>query len=94
MHLHIQEECNFKQVYDCVIEKHPTLFNVAKLIENALFLKLVFREDLDLKPSHSYPSNDNLTSANNRVVCYDYRRANNKPHKQIHIKQSDVRYLL
>ena len=55
VHLRIPEEMNFKQVYDSLLEKHPTLFNLANLIENALFLKFVFRKDLDLKPSYCYP---------------------------------------
>ena len=55
VHLRIPEEMNFKQVYDSLVEKHPTLFPLANLLENALFLKFVFRKDLDLKPSHCYP---------------------------------------
>ena len=94
VHLRTPEDWHFKQMYEHVLENHPPLYNLANLIEHALFLKLIVSKDLDLKPSHSYPSNDNLTSANNRVVCSDYRRANNKPHKQIHIKQSEIRYLV
>ena len=42
MHLRIPEDWNFKQMYEHVLEKHPTLFNLANLTENALFLKLFF----------------------------------------------------
>ena len=62
--LRIPDEMNFKQVYDGLLEKHPTLFNLANLIENALFLKFVFRRDLDLNPSLSKSLNDRFTSTN------------------------------
>ena len=94
VHLRIPEDWNFKQMYEHVLEKHPTLFSLANLIENALFLKLMFSKDLDLRPSYCYPSNDNLTSTNHRVVCSDYRGANSKPHKQTCTKQSEIRLLL
>jgi hypothetical protein len=64
VHLRIPEEMNFKQVYDSLLEKHPTLFNLANLIENALFLKFVLRSDLDLNPSLSKSLNDRSTSTN------------------------------
>ncbi len=53
VHLRIPEDWHFKQMYDCVLETLPTLFNLAHLIEHALFLKLVSRADLDLKHSSS-----------------------------------------
>ena len=52
MRIRIPEDWNFRQVYDCLLETHPTLFRLANLVENALFLKLVARRDLDLKPSY------------------------------------------
>ena len=73
VHLHIPEDWNFKQVYDSLCEKHPTLFKLANLIENALFLKFVFRNDLDLKPCRSYPLNDRTASTNSRIVRTDNR---------------------
>ena len=81
VHLHISEGWNFKQMYDSLLETHPTLFSLADLIENALFLKVVFRRGFDLKPSYCYPSNDNHTSANNRVGCSDCRWDYNKFNK-------------
>ena len=44
MHIRIPESWNFKQMHEHVLEKHPTLFNLANLIENALFLKLFFQQ--------------------------------------------------
>ena len=87
VHLHIPEDWNFKLMYDSLLETHPTLFSLANLIENALFLKLVSHRDFDLKPSYCYASNDNLTSANNRVVCSDYRWDYSKFNKQVHHKR-------
>ena len=84
VHLHIPEDWNFKQMYDSLLETHPTLFRLAKLIENALFLKVVFHRDFDLKLSYCYASNDNLTSANHRVVCSDYRWDYSKFNKQVY----------
>ena len=52
VHLHIPEDWNFRQMYDSLLETHPTLFSLANLIENALFLKVVFHRDFDLKPSY------------------------------------------
>ena len=43
MRIRIPEDWNFRQVYDCLLETHPTLFRLANLVENALFLKLVAR---------------------------------------------------
>ncbi len=83
-HLHIPEDWNFKLMYDNLLETHPTPFSQANLIENALFLKLVFHRDVDLKPCYCYASNDNHTSANNRVVCSDYRWDYNKFNKQVY----------
>ena len=94
VHLHIPEDWNFKQVYDCVLEKHPTLFNFANLIENSFVLKLVFRPDLDLKPRVSYSLNDTYPLANNGVDWPLLRRFDYKPHQQIHFKQPEIRYLL
>ncbi len=51
VHLHIREDWNFKKMYDNLLETHPALFSLAKLIENALFLKVVFHRDFDLKHS-------------------------------------------
>ena len=38
VHLRIPEDLDFKQMYEHVLEKRPTLFDFANLIENALFL--------------------------------------------------------
>ena len=57
VHIHIPEGNNFKQVYDCILEKHPTLFSLANLIENALLLKLVFHKDFDLETMRRYSLN-------------------------------------
>ena len=64
VHLHIPEDWNFKQMYDSLLETHPTLYNLANLIENALFLKLLTRQDLHLKLNYCYPYND-YTFTNN-----------------------------
>ena len=48
VHIHIPEDWNFKQMYDSLLETHPTLFSLANLIEHALFLKVVFHRDFDL----------------------------------------------
>ena len=50
VHLRIPEDLNFKQMYDCVLVKHPTLFNLANLIENTLVLKLVYPQGFRFKP--------------------------------------------
>ena len=84
IHLHISEDWDFKQMYDVLSETHPTLYNLANLIQNALFLKLLSHPDLHLEPSYCYASNDKHTSTNNRVVCYDYRWNYNKFIKQIY----------
>ena len=63
VHIRIPEDWNFKQVYDCVLEKHPTLVSLANLIENTLFLKFVFRRDLDLETFRCYPFNDRTIAA-------------------------------
>ena len=93
VHLHIPEDWDFKQVYDCVLETHPTLFSLANLVENALFLKLVFRKDLDLKPNHSNSLNDHTTTNHGFDWPFD-GRLDYKSHQQIHFKQPDIRYLL
>ena len=54
VHIRIPEDSNFKQVYDSILEKHPTLFSLANLIENVLFLKLMFRRDFDLEVIRRY----------------------------------------
>ena len=64
VHLHIPEDWNFKQMYDSLLETHPTLYNLANLIENVLFLKLLTRQDLHLKLNYCYPYND-YTFTNN-----------------------------
>ena len=64
VHLHIPEDWNFKQMYDSLLETHPTLYNLANLIENVLFLKLITRQDLHLKLNYCYPYND-YTFTNN-----------------------------
>ena len=45
VHIYIPEDWNFKQTYNCILETHPTLYKLANLIENALFLKLLSRPD-------------------------------------------------
>ena len=62
VHQHIPEDCNFKQAYECLVEKRPTLFPLANLLENTLFLKLVFRGGLDLRAVRSNPTNDTTTN--------------------------------
>ena len=57
VHLHIPEDWNFKQTYTCVLETHPTLYKLANLIENALFLKLVSHQDFDLETIRRYSLN-------------------------------------
>ena len=64
VHIHIPEDSNFKQVHDSISEKHPTLFSLANLIENALFLKLVFHKDFDLEANRCYSLNDRHAFAN------------------------------
>ena len=46
VHLHVPEDWNFKQVYERLVEKHPTLFPLANLLEKALFLEKGKREVL------------------------------------------------
>ena len=84
VHLHIPEDWNFKQMYDSLLETHPTLFSLANLVENARFLKLVFHKDFDLKPNYCYASNDNLTITNYRVDCSDYSWDYSKFNKQVY----------
>ena len=57
VHLHITEDWNFKQMYDSLLETHPTLYNLANLIENALFLKLLSHQDFDLETIRRYSLN-------------------------------------
>ena len=54
VHLHIPEDWNFKQMYDSLLETHPTLYKLANLLENALFLKLIFSASIGLKPRRDY----------------------------------------
>ena len=49
VHIHIPEDWNFKQMYDSLLETHPTLYKLANLIENALFLKMLSRQDFYLE---------------------------------------------
>ncbi len=51
VYIHIPEDWNFKQMYDSLLETHPTLYKLANLIENALFLKLPSRQDFYLETS-------------------------------------------
>ena len=62
VHQHIPEDCNFKQAYEHLVEKHPTLFPLANLLEKILFLKLVFRRGFDLRAIRSNPTNDTTTN--------------------------------
>jgi len=67
VHIHIPEDSNFKQVYDNILEKHPTLFSLANLIENVLFLKLMFRRDFDLEVIRRYSMNGCVRGANEKA---------------------------
>ena len=49
--VHISEHWNFRQVYDFILVKHPTLYKLAVLIESVLFLKFVSRNGIGLKLS-------------------------------------------
>ncbi len=40
MHIRIPEDRSFKHLHEHVLERHPTILNLANIIENALFLKL------------------------------------------------------
>ena len=64
VHIHIPEDWNFEQMYDSLLETHQTSYKRANLIENALFLKLLSRQDLHSKPNYCYPYND-YTFTNN-----------------------------
>ena len=57
VHIHIPEDWNFKQMYDSLLETHPTLYKLANLIENVLFLKLVSHQDFDLETIRRYSLN-------------------------------------
>ena len=56
--IHIPEDMNFRQVYDRTFGTHPTLYKLANLIENTLYLKLVFHKDFDLEAIRDYHVND------------------------------------
>ena len=49
VHIHIPDAWNFRQAYDCIFETRPTLYKLANLIENTLFLNLVFHKGFDLE---------------------------------------------
>ena len=49
VHIHIPGDFNFKQMYDSLLETHPTLYKLSNLIENALFLKMFSRQDFYLE---------------------------------------------
>ena len=67
VHIHIPEDSNFKQVYDGILEKHPTLFSLANLIENVLFLKLMLRKDFDLDVIRRYSLNGCVRGTNEKT---------------------------
>jgi hypothetical protein len=67
VHIHIPEDSRFKQVYDSILEKHPTLFSLANLIENVLFLKLMFRRDFDLEVIRRYSMNGCVRGTNEKA---------------------------
>ena len=93
VHLHIPEDWNFKQMYDSLLETHPTLYNLANLLENALFLKLIFSASIGLKPRRDYQVND-YTLANNGVACPDYCGHYSFTNKQVYNKRREIQYLL
>ena len=49
--VHISEHWDFRQVYDFILVRHPTLYKLAVLIESVLFLKFVSRKGMGLKLS-------------------------------------------
>ena len=67
VHIHIPEDSNFKQVYDSICEKHPTLFSLANLIENVFFLKLMLRKDFDLETIRCYSLNGYVRGTNEKT---------------------------
>ena len=93
VHLHIPEDWNFKQMYDSLLETHPTLYNLANLLENALFLKLICSASIGLKPRRDYQVND-YTLTNNGVACPDYCGHYSFANKQVYNKRREIKYLL
>ena len=93
VHLHIPEDWNFKQMYDSLLETHPTLYNLANLLENALFLKLIFSASIGLKPRRDYQVND-YTLTHNGVACPDYCGHYSFTNKQVYNKRREIQYLL
>ena len=93
VHLHIPEDWNFKQMYNSLFETHPTLYNLANLVANALFLKLIFSASIGLKPRRDYQVND-YTLANNGVACPDYCGHYSFTNKQVYNKRREIQYLL
>ena len=81
VHLHIPEDWNFKQMYDSLLETHPTLYKLANLIENALFLKMLSCQDFYLETTPSRDLYDNTTFTNYGVVRPNHRWDYSKPHK-------------
>ena len=92
VHLHIPEDWNFKQMYNSLLETHPTLYNLANLLENALFLKLIFSVSIGLKPRRDYQVND-YTLANHGVACPDYCGHYSFTNKQVYNKRRETQYL-
>ena len=86
VHLHIPEDWNFIQVYESLLETHPTLYKLANLLENALFLKLSFSSNTHLNPRHRYQLSD-YTLANNGFDCPDYCGHYSFTNKQVYFKQ-------
>ena len=46
--LYISDTFSFKQMYELVSEKHPTIYKLANILENILFLKIILN-NYDLK---------------------------------------------
>ena len=74
--IRIPDGWNFKMVYKSLLKTHPTLAKLANLIENALFLKLLFCRHIHLNASSTYPSNNDHTFADYRFVCAHCGRHN------------------
>ena len=93
VHLHIPEDWDYKQMYNSLLDTHPTLYNLANLLENALFLKLIVSASIGLKPRRDYQVND-YTLANNGVACPDYCGHYSFTNKQVYNKRREIQYLL